>query len=66
MDEYLFILVAKLKADRLRLQREEQGVVAVREREELPRHQSPKARRSASVSGDWSSVVSTHGLRGWS
>jgi hypothetical protein len=70
MDEYLFTLLAKLKADRLKLQK------AARDREiealddyyssaRRSKAPSPSARRSDSLP-ELSAIVSAHGLRGWS
>ena len=58
MDEYLFILLSKLKADRLKLQREQREAVAAQqdlfeESREPAKHPSAKARRSL-PGGDWS------------
>ncbi len=66
MDEYLFAVLAKLKADRLKLEREAGQRKVDEERLELPAHRSPKARRSPVQSSELLSIVSTHGLRGWS
>lgn len=65
MDEYLFIALAKLKADLRRFERvrtdkadsqaDEPSTPAVRSR----------LARNASASPDVLAVVSTHGLRGW-
>jgi hypothetical protein len=66
MDEYLFILMAKLKADRARLERNAQYPEPATTPEEVPQHRSPRARRTAPPDVDLSAVVSTHGLRGWS
>jgi hypothetical protein len=66
MDEYLFTVLAKLKADRLKVERQEQQQKAAEDVIETPVHRSPRARRSVTTSADWRSIVSTHGLRGWS
>lgn len=67
MDDYLFIVLAKLKADRLKLERER----AVAQPEipglDVAKSASPRARRSAvEIPADLMSIVPTHGLRGWS
>lgn len=68
MDEYLFTVLAKLKADRLKLEREERQQAAAESLDfiETPPHRSPRARRSPASLPDFSAVVPTHGLRGWS
>ena len=67
MDEYLFTVLAKLKADRLALEK------AARDKEiealddyyrQGSKSPSPRARRSETL--DLSGAVPTHGLRGWS
>lgn len=65
MDEYLFTVLAKLKADKLRLERAPRSQPVEDEPMESPPHRSPKARRSQS-SSELLSIVPTHGLRGWS
>lgn len=65
MDEYLFTVLAKLKADRLKLERESRQL-PVEERVELPVRRSPRARRSSPEQAELFSIVPTHGLRGWS
>lgn len=50
MDEYLFIVLAKLRADRLKLEREARAEsfgrrVLEEEFEQLPERRSPRARR---------------------
>ena len=72
MDEYLFTVLAKLKADRLKLEK------AARNREldaldgyysqgraQSTRAPSPRARRGEPLP-DLSAIVPAHGLRGWS
>ncbi|HEY6641534.1 hypothetical protein [Povalibacter sp.] len=66
MDEYLFTVLAKLKADRLKLAREEQQRNVKFDAVDAPAHPSPRARRAPEPSADLLSIVSTHGLRGWS
>ncbi|HEY5808164.1 MAG TPA: hypothetical protein VIT67_09370 [Povalibacter sp.] len=68
MDDYTFIVLAKLKADFQRLERERlaKSAGAAIEGAELPAHRSPKARRAEPSHPDLSALVSTHGLRGWS
>ena len=68
MDDYTFIVLAKLKADFQRLERERLAKSAgpATDRAELPAHPSPKARRGEPSQPDLSALVSTHGLRGWS
>lgn len=66
MDEYLFTVLAKLKADRLKLARTPEPQPVKDEAIESPAHRSPKARRSQAVSSELLSIVPTHGLRGWS
>ena len=68
MDDYIFIVLAKFKADLRRLERERlaKSADAATERAELPAHRSPKARRAEPSHPDLSALVSTHGLRGWS
>ncbi len=66
MDEYLFTVLAKLKADRLQLERAERQRNAEDNAIAVPAHRSPRARRSQVVSSELLSIVPTHGLRGWS
>ena len=66
MDEYLFTVLAKLKADKLKLQQREGTQPLENDQMTESEHRSPKARRSPAASPDLSWVVSTHGLRGWS
>jgi hypothetical protein len=67
VDDYLFIALAKLKADfrGVTRPRNEEPVQQPRATEVSPAR-SPRVRRSATLSPDLLSVVSTHGLRGWS
>lgn len=66
MDEYLFTVLAKLKADRLKLEREAKLKPTVSDELLAPEHRSPRARRSPALSAELLSIVPTHGLRGWS
>ncbi|HMN45815.1 MAG TPA: hypothetical protein PKE27_14650 [Povalibacter sp.] len=66
MDEYLFTVLAKLKADRLTLERKERQPRVEEEAIELPAHRSPRARRGQVASSELLSIVPAHGLRGWS
>jgi hypothetical protein len=68
MDEYLFIAQAKLKADlgKGRRRRDEEPAEERRGTAEVPVARSPRTPRSTALSPDLLSVVSTHGLRGWS
>jgi hypothetical protein len=66
MDEYTFILLAKLKADRLKLERQQANgpIVPTDEPDAVSAHRSRRARWSSPAPEDL--PVSTHGLRGWS
>lgn len=66
MDEYLFTVLAKLKADKLMQERKERQPQMQDEEIESPPHRSPWARRGQVASSEWLSIVPTHGLRGWS
>jgi hypothetical protein len=68
MDEYLFIAQAKLKADlgKSRQRRDEQAAEERWGTAEIPVARSSRTPRSTALSPDLLSVVSTHGLRGWS
>ena len=73
MDEYLFTVLAKLKADRLKLEKAARdrefdaldGYYA-QDRAQSARAPSPRARRGEPPLPDLSAIVSAHGLRGWS
>lgn len=68
MDDYLFIALAKLKADARKLERERAAQSAVTEESERTEPQTHKSRRARQFvpDADLSAIVSTHGLRGWS
>ncbi len=68
MDDYLFIAQAKLKADLVKVgeRRDDAPVEQPRGTAQVPATRSPPTRRGTSLSPDLLSVVSTHGLRGWS
>jgi len=52
MDEYLFITLAKLKADRLRLEREQRAALPAGEPSAEPfRHSATRSAKQASKSG---------------
>ena len=65
MDEYLFTVLAKLKTDRLTLEKaaHDKEIEALDDYYQQ-RSPSPRARRSDPL--DLSGVIPTHGLRGWS
>jgi hypothetical protein len=46
MDEYLFLVMAKLKADRLKLQREQRAALAIGEPERDWRSAPPREQRA--------------------
>ena len=68
MDEYLFTVLAKLKADRLTLEKaaRDKEIEALDDyyRTGSSPSPSPRARRGEPL--DLSGVIPTHGLRGWS
>jgi hypothetical protein len=66
MDEYTFILLAKLKADRLKLEHQQaNGAKATTdEPDAVSTHRSRRARWSSPAPEDL--PISAHGLRGWS
>jgi hypothetical protein len=66
MDEYLFTVLAKLKADKLMLERKERQPHVEGDETELTVHRLPRARRGQVASSELLSIVPTHGLRGWS
>ena len=66
MDEHLFTVLAKLKADTPRLAQKERQPAVRDDEMEVTAHRSPRARRSQVDSSELLSIVPTHGLRGWS